>query len=179
MVRFSQGNEENGLDGEPCALFRLPENVQGDFSCAAMYQNAIYLMSCKENLELFMASPQKYVCAVPTVNPKMKLLVVSPVLGGGETAAKYVSEAYNLKVISCQEIIEERIKNPGEIVFNHKIVECLSSGQVLPDDVIVRLIMQEIKKVEDAMINDNHCNGWVVLGCPLSKSQSSLLLEAG
>ena len=63
-----------------------PENVQGDFSCAAMYQNAIYLMSCKENLELFMASPQKYVCAVPIVNPKMKLLVVSPVLGGGETA---------------------------------------------------------------------------------------------
>ena len=154
------------------------EVVRGDFACAAMYQNTVYVMATPENLELFLASPKKYVSSIPMVDPKMKLAILSPVLGGGETAAKFACDTYNLKLISCQTVIEERYKNPGEVVFNQKIIESLASGASLPDDILSRLIMQEVRKTEDEIAKSNAYNGWVVVGFPLLKSQGELLVEA-
>ena len=78
--------------GTACPVSK--EVVQGDFACAAMYQNTVYVMATPENLELFLASPKKYVSSIPMVDPKMKLAILSPVLGGGETAAKFACDTY-------------------------------------------------------------------------------------
>ena len=74
--------------------------------------------------------------------------------------------------------IASHYKNPGEVVFNQKIIESLASGASLPDDILSRLIMQEVRKTEDEIAKSNAYNGWVVVGFPLLKSQGELLVEA-
>ena len=164
----------------PIAVVDDKNYEKGDFRFAAVYKRSLFLMSSEERLAKFVRNPLPYVTAVPETQKKMNILIVAPTLGAGEAGGKFVSNIYGLCHIDCREVIEKRLANPGNSVLNQNIGKCLTSGQTLPDELLTKMVMQEVAGVDEKMKDaDAGVNGWVVTGYGMTETQADSLIAGG
>ena len=151
------------------------EYVKGDPSCAAMYKGCVYVMASAEKLKTFLINPLPYVTAKPETQNKMKVVLVSPTLGGGEIGAAWASKTYGIVHINAQEIIERKLAASGSSSLDSEIKSALTAGAALSENLLTDMIMEQVNIAED----DTACNGWILTGCALNESQALLLVDAG
>lgn len=74
----------------------------------------------------------------------MKLIILGPPGVGKGTIAKKLVEKYNIIHISTGDLLREAVKNQTEL--GQKAKKFMNSGKLVPDDLIIPLIKERIKK---------------------------------
>lgn len=85
---------------------------------------------------------------------------------GRGTQAKKLAQKYNLNYISTGDILFEEIKN--DTVFGKQIKPYIENGEIVPDEIVIRLIEQHIKANTSA-------RGFIFKGFPRTVVQAYIL----
>lgn len=84
----------------------------------------------------------------------MNIVILGPQGSGKGTAAKQISERYNLKHISTGDIFRENIKNGTEL--GKKVQEITLTGALVPDKLTNEIVKDTLDKVEGGFILDGY-----------------------
>lgn len=90
-----------------------------------------------------------------------------PGVGKG-TQAKFISEKYNIPVISTGDIIRKEIENETEL--GKKVKNIINNGKLLPDVLINEVIKERLSR-------DDCKNGFILDGYPRTVGQAKFLDE--
>lgn len=93
------------------------------------------------------------------------ILLGSPGAGKG-TQARYITEKYHIPQISTGDILRSAIQSGSEL--GNRVKEIVASGQLVPDDVVIKLVDDRIKK-------DDCINGFLLDGFPRTVAQAEAL----
>ena len=76
----------------------------------------------------------------------MNIILFGPPGSGKGTQSALLSEKYNLKHISTGDILRSEMEKGSELGISAK--KYVSEGKVVPDDIIINMLMNEIKNSE-------------------------------
>ena len=93
----------------------------------------------------------------------MKLVFLGPPGAGKGTQAKLIEENFGIKQLSTGDIFRNNIKNETEL--GKKVKSILDSGNLVPDDVVVELVVDTVQKPEFA-------DGYILDGFPRTVVQA-------
>lgn len=96
----------------------------------------------------------------------MKIILLGPPGAGKGTQAQLLKERLGLKHISTGDIFRELIKKASPLGL--KIKKYVESGQLVPDEIVVEVVVQEIKALDLA-------KGFVLDGFPRTLKQAEIL----
>lgn len=96
----------------------------------------------------------------------MKLIFLGPPGVGKGTQAKILSSKYDIPQISTGEVLRQAVEGKSELGL--KAVEQMNSGELVPDDVVIGIVKNEIADLSDGFILD---------GFPRTIAQASALDE--
>jgi len=96
----------------------------------------------------------------------MNIILFGPPGSGKGTQADLICEKYNLLHISTGDLLRSEIKSKSD--FGKGIQEIIDSGNLVSDEIIIKLINSAIKK-------DNDFSGYLFDGFPRNMDQVSLL----
>lgn len=74
----------------------------------------------------------------------MKLIIFGPPGAGKGTQAKKISNSYDIEHVSTGDIFRTAIKNETEL--GQKVQSILDAGDLVPDELVVKLIKEELQK---------------------------------
>jgi len=98
----------------------------------------------------------------------MRIIFFGPPGSGKGTQAKLIANNLNICHLSTGEILREKLKDEDEI--SKKLKEIMSSGHLVSDDLLNKIIIKKIKSTE--------CNeGFILDGYPRTVAQSDFLLS--
>ncbi|XP_071997899.1 adenylate kinase 9 isoform X2 [Engystomops pustulosus] len=135
-----------------------------------IYRQFIYFFSTKENRDIFMKNPIKYIRQPkPQPSVPIRIAVLGPPKSGKTTVAKIFTQLYGLQHLSLGHAIRSVLENQPYTELASDIKGHLKKGLVVPDDLAIRCL-------EIAMM-DLRCNtiGVVIDGYPATKQQADLL----
>jgi adenylate kinase len=93
----------------------------------------------------------------------MKVVIFGPPGAGKGTQAKLIEENFGIKQLSTGDIFRNNIKNETEL--GKKVKSILDSGNLVPDDVVVELVVDTVQKPEFA-------DGYILDGFPRTVVQA-------
>ncbi|KAM4041197.1 adenylate kinase 9 isoform 2-T2 [Anomaloglossus baeobatrachus] len=152
--------------GEVIKPFRNQENP----GYPLIYRQYIYFFSTKQNRDIFMKNPIKFICQPkPQPSVPVRIAVLGPPKSGKTTVAKMFTRLYGLQRLSMGDAIRSVLENQPNTELALDIKSHLETGKVVPDDMAIRCL-------EIAMM-DLTCNttGVVFDGYPTTKRQVDLL----
>lgn len=94
----------------------------------------------------------------------MRIIIFGPPGAGKGTQAKRISEYYGIPHLSTGEIFRTAIRNQTEL--GKKVKAILDRGELAPDDTVVALVNEELKK-------DRYKDGYILDGFPRTVPQAS------
>lgn len=98
----------------------------------------------------------------------MRLIIFGPPGAGKGTQASNISDHYNLPHLSTGEIFRTAIKNETEL--GKKVKTILDSGGLVPDQTVVDLVEDELKK-------EKYTEGYILDGFPRTVAQAEAFDE--
>lgn len=93
----------------------------------------------------------------------MKVVIFGPPGAGKGTQAKLVEEEFGIRQLSTGDIFRSNIKNETEL--GKKVKSILDSGNLVPDDVVVELVVDTVQKPE-------YSEGYILDGFPRTVVQA-------
>lgn len=96
----------------------------------------------------------------------MRIILLGPPGAGKGTQADLLSEHFSIPKISTGDMLRAAVK--AESVLGQKAKQCMNSGQLVPDDLIIALVVERISHA------DCH-NGFLLDGFPRTLSQAHSL----
>jgi len=96
----------------------------------------------------------------------MKLILFGPPGAGKGTQAKKISSHYSIPHLSTGNIFRYNIKNQTDL--GKKVKSILDAGELVPDETVVELVVDELKKPE-------YKNGYILDGFPRTIPQAKAL----
>lgn len=93
----------------------------------------------------------------------MRVILFGPPGAGKGTQASLMEEYYNIPHLSTGNIFREAIKNQTDL--GKKVKKILDSGDLVPDQTVVNLVGDELKK-------DPYKNGYILDGFPRTENQA-------
>ena len=96
----------------------------------------------------------------------MHLILLGCPGAGKGTQAKFIVEKYNIPLISTGDIMRAAIQQKTEL--GKKIKEIVESGQLVPDDLVIQLVLDRIKAVDCK-------DGFLLDGFPRTIAQAKAL----
>ena len=93
----------------------------------------------------------------------MQIIIFGPPGAGKGTQAKLISEEYNIPHLSTGDIFRTAIKN--ETPLGKEVKSILDSGDLVPDEKVVGLVEEELKK-------DKYSSGYILDGFPRTVPQA-------
>lgn len=93
----------------------------------------------------------------------MKLVLFGPPGAGKGTQASKISEHYNIAHLSTGDIFRNAIKN--ETPLGQEVKSILDSGELVPDQTVVDLVAEELKK-------ESYKSGYILDGFPRTVAQA-------
>ncbi len=97
------------------------------------------------------------------------LVFLGPPGAGKGTMSKKLSQASNLPHISTGDLLREKSKQENSMA--EEIKGFMASGQLVPDDLIVKVLLQRVK-------NNDCAKGFILDGFPRTKAQAEKLTSA-
>ena len=77
----------------------------------------------------------------------MKLLITGPIGSGKTTQAKIIAEQFGVKLVKTGDLVRaEAAKDTPE---GHQLQQCLSTGHLAPDDIVIELVRRELADSTD------------------------------
>lgn len=74
----------------------------------------------------------------------MKILFLGPLFSGKDTQANFLAKKYHLPLIATGNLLREQVAKKTEL--GKKVVPFLTAGNLVPDDLILELIKNRLKK---------------------------------
>ncbi|MBN2731929.1 MAG: adenylate kinase [Balneolaceae bacterium] len=93
----------------------------------------------------------------------MRIIIFGPPGAGKGTQAKLLSDAYNIPHLSTGEIFRTAIKNKTDL--GKKVTSILDAGELVPDEIVVALVKEELKK-------EKYHDGYILDGFPRTVAQA-------
>lgn len=93
----------------------------------------------------------------------MRIIIFGPPGAGKGTQAKLLSDAYKIPHLSTGEIFRTAIKNKTEL--GKKVTSILDAGELVPDEIVVALVKEELKK-------EKYNDGYILDGFPRTVAQA-------
>ncbi len=93
----------------------------------------------------------------------MRIIIFGPPGAGKGTQANLIKEEYNVPHLSTGEIFRSAIKNETEL--GKKVSSILDAGELVPDETVVALVEEELKKPE-------YDKGYILDGFPRTVPQA-------
>ena len=100
----------------------------------------------------------------------MKLILLGAPGAGKGTQAEFISEKYNIPMVSTGNMIREALKNETELGLKAK--SFMDAGQLVPDEVVIGIIKERLDG-EDCK------NGFILDGFPRTIPQAEALDKMG
>ncbi|XP_075124277.1 adenylate kinase 9 [Leptodactylus fuscus] len=152
--------------GEVIKPFRNQENP----GYPLIYRQYIYFFSTKENRDIFMRNPIKFIHQ-PKPNPSVpiRISILGPPKCGKTTVAKIFTSMYGLQRLSIGGAIRAMLENQPNTELALEIKSHLEKGLVVPDDLAIKCL--------EIALMDLTCTttGVVFDGYPATKKQADLL----
>ena len=98
----------------------------------------------------------------------MRIIFFGPPGSGKGTQAKLISSNFNITHLSTGDILRDKLKEGDEISL--KLKEIMSSGNLVSDNLLNKIIAEKLSSVECA-------NGFILDGYPRTIAQSEYLLS--
>jgi len=96
----------------------------------------------------------------------MIIIIFGPPGAGKGTQAKKLAEEYDITQLSTGDMFRYNIKNETEI--GKRVKSILDAGDLVPDEVVVEMVEQELKKPK-------YQNGYILDGFPRTVEQAEAL----
>jgi len=96
-----------------------------------------------------------------------RVIILGPPGSGRTAQAHRIASRYGLAYISSSQLLRDEINRKTEI--GKVALRCMSSGDMIPDDMIIPLLEQRLKQ------SDCAANGWVIDGFPKNPEQVEAL----
>ena len=93
----------------------------------------------------------------------MRIIIFGPPGAGKGTQAKLISREYGIPHLSTGEIFRTAIRN--ETSFGKKVKSIMDEGELVPDDIVVELVNQELQKPK-------YDSGYILDGFPRTVPQA-------
>lgn len=100
----------------------------------------------------------------------MKLILLGAPGAGKGTQAEFISEKYNIPMVSTGNMIREALKNETELGLKAK--SFMDAGQLVPDEVVIGIIKERLD-------NEDCKNGFILDGFPRTIPQAEALDKMG
>ncbi|MBN3306690.1 KAD3 phosphotransferase, partial [Amia calva] len=97
-----------------------------------------------------------------------RALIMGPPGSGKGTVSDRITKSFGLMHLSSGDVLRHNIKAKTEIGLLVK--SCIDQGRLVPDDVISRLVLQELKSIEKS--------SWLLDGFPRTVTQAESLGKA-
>lgn len=108
--------------------------------------------------------------SLPSSSP-LRLLIAGPPCSGKGTQCEFLRERFGLIHISTGDLLRAELKAGSELGVKAK--EYMDAGKLLPDDLMIDLVQQHIKK------SGADEKGWLLDGFPRTAVQARALSAAG
>ncbi len=96
----------------------------------------------------------------------MNLIFLGPPGAGKGTQAKLLSEKYQIPQISTGDILRAAVRE--QTPMGKKAKECMDSGALVPDDVVIGIVQERLSKPDC-------CKGFILDGFPRTIAQAEAL----
>lgn len=96
----------------------------------------------------------------------MRIILLGCPGAGKGTQARYITEKYHIPQISTGDILRSAIQSGSEL--GNRVKEIVASGQLVPDEVVIQLVDDRIKKPDCQ-------NGFLLDGFPRTVAQAEAL----
>ncbi len=100
----------------------------------------------------------------------MKLILLGAPGAGKGTQAEFISEKYDIPMVSTGNMIREALKNETELGLKAK--SFMDAGQLVPDEVVIGIIKERLD-------NEDCKNGFILDGFPRTIPQAEALDKMG
>lgn len=97
---------------------------------------------------------------------KKVLILLGPPGAGKGTVGNALADEWELPLISSGDILRENLKKKTEI--GNKAKQYIESGELVPDEIVIEMIEQELKKTM-------YINGFILDGFPRTVNQAKML----
>ncbi|XP_069462762.1 adenylate kinase 9 isoform X2 [Ambystoma mexicanum] len=152
--------------GDVIKLFKTPENP----SFPVIYRQYIYFFSNKENRDMFMKNPVKYLHQPKPKPPvPIRIAIVGPPKSGKSTVARMLSTMYGFQRLSIGDAIRSVLDNQPQTELALEIKKHLHSGLTVPNELAIQCL--------EVSLMDLACNtvGVILDGYPVTKRQVDML----
>ncbi|XP_023779691.1 adenylate kinase 9 isoform X1 [Cyanistes caeruleus] len=147
-----------------------PQERQGSTVFPVIHRQYIYFFSSKENKEIFMTNPIKYICQPkPKLSVPVKIAIVGLPKSGKTTVAQRLASAYGFLRLSLGDAIRFVINNQPESELALKVQSHLLQGLTVPDELAIQAL-------DVTLLNHvDNATGVVIDGYPLTRNHVNLL----
>uniref|UniRef100_H0ZPC4 Adenylate kinase 9 n=1 Tax=Taeniopygia guttata TaxID=59729 RepID=H0ZPC4_TAEGU len=147
-----------------------PQQRQENAVFPVIHRQYIYFFSCKENKEMFMTNPIKYICQPkPKQSVPVKIAIVGLPKSGKTTVAQRLASVYGFLRLSLGDAIRFVINSQPESELALKVQSHLLHGLTVPDELAIQAL-------DVALLNHtDNPTGVVIDGYPLTRTHVNLL----
>ncbi|XP_049766364.1 adenylate kinase 9-like [Schistocerca cancellata] len=150
-----------------------PQNEK-DLMFPVIHRKYIYFTSSKENCDLFMKDPMKYINQESYIpNLPIKLAIIGPPKSGKSKLAEELSREFGVKVVTPGQSLRYTLEEIPASALSIAIEEKLRSGAHVPSYLLVPSI--EVA----TMVPRGATQGFVLDGFPNTEEESQLLENLG
>ena len=169
IARLMKRGETSGRsdDNEAVIRTRLTEYYEKTLPIQQFFQErgVYYEIDAGQKIDTVSRSVAEIIQTV--ISKRLFNIVLFGYPGSGRgSQAEHLAEKFGLEYVATGKMLQQEIKNETEL--GEQIVELYDSGQLVPDEVVVKLIE---KKLE----NHNNVRGFIFKGFPRTLVQSYIL----
>nr|XP_032603164.2 adenylate kinase 9 isoform X3 [Taeniopygia guttata] len=118
-----------------------PQQRQENAVFPVIHRQYIYFFSCKENKEMFMTNPIKYICQPkPKQSVPVKIAIVGLPKSGKTTVAQRLASVYGFLRLSLGDAIRFVINSQPESELALKVQSHLLHGLTVPDELAIQAL---------------------------------------
>ncbi|XP_078504661.1 adenylate kinase 9 isoform X3 [Lissotriton helveticus] len=152
--------------GDVIKTLQTPENP----SFPMIFRQYIYFFSTKENRDIFMRNPVKYLYQPkPKVSVPIRIAIVGPPKSGKSTVARRLASVYGLQRLSMGDAIRSVLDNQPYTELALEVKKHLHVGLAVPDELAIQCMEVALMDLTSNTV------GTVLDGYPVTKKQVDIL----